>query len=249
MERSRSQHRKRRKTPAADLRRRLPERLRRGQARLRTEAGRRLHQLLDDQTALLPVRQRPRAQADRRPRVLRRRPLHQRDRAKKRPHKGTVIKVPAGTIVVSEQPSDKNGATIEGDRQGRLVRDQGQPGAVGHRNHQPGRESRQNGEPAVIFEFTDKGREAFQEVTRKIAQRGQAAAIGRLRRRRSRTALRPLRRRPRQRSQDAADHQLRSRTPTGSTAAPAPRSPAASPASPKRRNSRPSCRSAPCRST
>ena len=64
-------------------------------------------------------------------------------------------------------------------------------------------------QPNVTFNFTDSGREAFQEVTRRIAQRGQAQAIGLPGQRRSGSALRPLRRRPRQRSQDAADHQLR----------------------------------------
>ena len=54
MERRRAQHLQTGK-PAADLLRRLPDRLRRGQPRLRTGAGRRLHHLLDDQTALLPV--------------------------------------------------------------------------------------------------------------------------------------------------------------------------------------------------
>ncbi|MGE0068328.1 MAG: protein translocase subunit SecF, partial [Solirubrobacterales bacterium] len=33
-------------------------------------------------------------------------------------------------------------------------------------------------EPQVSFKFTDKGRESFQEITRRIAQRGQAQAIG-----------------------------------------------------------------------
>ncbi len=42
----------------------------------------------------------------------------------------------------------------------------------------PGQETDALGQPAVAFGFTDKGREAFQDVTRQIAQRGQARAIG-----------------------------------------------------------------------
>src|SRR6201999_2401034 len=35
-----------------------------------------------------------------------------------------------------------------------------------------------SGEPNVAFKFTDEGRENFQQVTREIAQRGAASAIG-----------------------------------------------------------------------
>ena len=68
--------------PAADLLRRLPDRLRRGPAGRRTEPRTRLHRMLDHAAALLPVLEKPHAQADRRPRVRRKRPLHQRDRRK-----------------------------------------------------------------------------------------------------------------------------------------------------------------------
>ena len=60
-----------------------------------------------------------------------------------------------------------------------MVRAQGRPGAVRDRHHRP--EAGIRDEPArpnVSFSFTDDGREAFQEVTRQIAQRGQAQAIG-----------------------------------------------------------------------
>lgn len=96
---------------------------------------------------------------------------------KKRPHKGTVIKVPAGTIVVSEQPSDENGATIKGIGKAGWYAIEDNPALSGTEITNP-EEKAEEGGPAVTFEFTDKGREAFQEVTRKIAQRGQAAAIG-----------------------------------------------------------------------
>ncbi len=42
----------------------------------------------------------------------------------------------------------------------------------------PKQETDELGQPNVTFKFTDSGRQAFQEVTRKIAQRGAAQAIG-----------------------------------------------------------------------
>ncbi len=42
----------------------------------------------------------------------------------------------------------------------------------------PKQERDELGQPNVVFNFTDQGRQAFQEVTRRIAQRGQARAIG-----------------------------------------------------------------------
>ena len=42
----------------------------------------------------------------------------------------------------------------------------------------PQQETDQSGLPNVTFSFTDRGRKAFQEVTRRIAQEGQARAIG-----------------------------------------------------------------------
>jgi SecD/SecF fusion protein len=97
---------------------------------------------------------------------------------KKRPHKGTVIKVPAGTIVVSEQPSDKNGKSIEGIQNAGWFALKDNPALSGTDITNPKQEFDELHQPNVTFEFTDKGREAFQDVTRKIAQRGQARAIG-----------------------------------------------------------------------
>jgi SecD/SecF fusion protein len=97
---------------------------------------------------------------------------------KKRPHKGTVIKVPAGTIVASEQPSDKNGKTIEGIEHAGWYALKDKPALSGTDITNPKQEFDELHQPNVTFQFTDKGREAFQDVTRKIAQRGQARAIG-----------------------------------------------------------------------
>jgi SecD/SecF fusion protein len=96
---------------------------------------------------------------------------------RKRSHKGTVIKVPAGTVVVSEQPSNKSGEPVEGIENAGWYALKDKPALSGTEITNPEAKNQETG-PAVTFEFTDKGREAFQNVTRRIAQRGQAAAIG-----------------------------------------------------------------------
>jgi SecD/SecF fusion protein len=97
---------------------------------------------------------------------------------KKRSRKGTVIKVPAGTIVASEQPSDQSGKTIEGIENAGWFALRDRPALSGKDITNPTQEFNELQQPNVTFEFTDKGRAAFQSVTRKIAQRGQARAIG-----------------------------------------------------------------------
>ena len=91
-----------------------------------------------------------------------------------------VIEVPPGTIVVSEQPSDINGRVLdeeEADPGWYALRDN--PALSGKEIEDPKQEFEETtGEPNVVFNFTDDGRQAFQEVTRQIAQRGQARAIG-----------------------------------------------------------------------
>jgi SecD/SecF fusion protein len=96
---------------------------------------------------------------------------------KKRSHKGTVIKVPAGTVVVSEQPSNKSGEPVEGIENAGWYALEDKPALSGKEITNPEAKIEEGG-PSVNFEFTDSGREAFQDVTRRIAQRGQAAAIG-----------------------------------------------------------------------
>jgi SecD/SecF fusion protein len=96
---------------------------------------------------------------------------------KERAHKGEVIEVPVGTVVVSELPSDSSGQTIEDAEPGwYALRDR--PALSGTDITDPKQEFDQFQQPNVNFGFTDEGREAFQEVTRTIAQRGQARAIG-----------------------------------------------------------------------
>jgi SecD/SecF fusion protein len=97
---------------------------------------------------------------------------------KKRPQSaGTVIKVPQGTIVVSELPSDRRGQVIENAEPGwYALRDR--PALSGTDITRPKQETDELGQPNVTFGFTGDGRQAFQEVTRTIAQRGAASAIG-----------------------------------------------------------------------
>ncbi len=85
--------------------------------------------------------------------------------------------VPAGTTVVSELPSDSTGAVIAEAEPGWFALHD-EPALSGKEITNPKQERGQNGEPNVVFNFTDSGREAFQEVTRRIALRGQARAIG-----------------------------------------------------------------------
>jgi SecD/SecF fusion protein len=106
-------------------------------------------------------------------------------RAKKKECKGDaigdcqrVLVVPPGTIVVSEQPSDPNGSPIEGVENAGWYALKDDPALSGTEITSPKQETNQAGQPNVNFGFTDSGREAFQEVTRRIAQRGQARAIG-----------------------------------------------------------------------
>jgi SecD/SecF fusion protein len=95
----------------------------------------------------------------------------------KRSREGTVIKVPTGTIVVSEYPSDASGKVDKTAKPGwYALKDD--PALSGTDITDPKQEFGEFNEPNVSFGFTDDGREAFQEVTRQIAQRGQAAAIG-----------------------------------------------------------------------
>jgi SecD/SecF fusion protein len=96
---------------------------------------------------------------------------------KKRPKNGTVVEVPAGTILVSEYPTDASGQLDEDAEPGwYALKDK--PALSGNDITDPEQTYGPNNEPVVSFGFTDKGQDAFQEVTRRIAQRGQAQAIG-----------------------------------------------------------------------
>ncbi len=95
----------------------------------------------------------------------------------KRSHDGIVVEVPTGTIVVSEYPNDASGKIDKTAKPGwYALKDD--PALSGTDITNPKQEFGEFNEPNVSFGFTDSGRTAFQEVTRQIAQRGQASAIG-----------------------------------------------------------------------
>ena len=97
---------------------------------------------------------------------------------RKRPENvGTVLKVPQGTIVVSEKPSNSKGQVLENAEPGWFAL-KDDPALSGTEITSPKQETDETGAPNVTFKFTDSGRQNFQEVTRKIAQRGAASAIG-----------------------------------------------------------------------
>jgi SecD/SecF fusion protein len=96
----------------------------------------------------------------------------------KRSRDGLVLEVPPGTIVVSEYPTDEEGQVDKTARPGwYALKDN--PALSGTDITDPKQEyEQQTNAPTVTFGFTDEGREAFQQVTRQIAQRGQAQAFG-----------------------------------------------------------------------
>jgi SecD/SecF fusion protein len=96
---------------------------------------------------------------------------------KKLPKNGEVIEVPAGTIIVSEYPTDQEGKVDETAQPGWFaIKDE--PALSGTDISDPEAAFGQFGEANVNFTFTDSGREAFHDVTRRIAQRGQEQSIG-----------------------------------------------------------------------
>jgi SecD/SecF fusion protein len=95
----------------------------------------------------------------------------------KRPKNGIVVEIPAGTVLVAEYPTNESGQLDETAQPGWFaIKDD--PSLSGNDITNPEAKTGQFGEPNVTFEFTGGGQDAFHEVTRQIAQRGQAQAIG-----------------------------------------------------------------------
>ena len=96
---------------------------------------------------------------------------------RKRAHKGEVVKVPVGTVVVSEKQQNSEGQPLENGEPGWFALND-EPALSGTEITNPKQETDEFGQPTVTFNFTDSGRDAFHDVTRAIAQRGQEQAIG-----------------------------------------------------------------------
>ena len=75
-------------------------------------------------------------------------------------------------------PSDADPRTAPKPDRWWVIQDR--PGLSRHRHQEPGAELRHDvsNEPIVTFNFTDKGRKAFQAITRQVAQRGADNALG-----------------------------------------------------------------------
>jgi preprotein translocase subunit SecD len=94
------------------------------------------------------------------------------------PKDGLVVEIPVGTVLVSELPTEPNGKVDETAQPGWFAL-KDDPALSGSEITEPKQEYAQsNGEPTVTFGFTPEGRRAFHDVTRAIAERGQAEAIG-----------------------------------------------------------------------
>lgn len=88
-----------------------------------------------------------------------------------------VLKVPVGIAIVSEQPSNKAGEVMSAAEPGWFaLRDR--PELTGADIVNPQQETDEFGQPDVTFDFTKKGRTAFQRVTRAVARCGRSEALG-----------------------------------------------------------------------
>jgi SecD/SecF fusion protein len=86
-----------------------------------------------------------------------------------------VVEVPAGVLVLRDQKADAKSPPPD---RWWVLRDR--PGLSGTdiKNPEQGFDQSVNNEPNVTFNFTSKGRKAFHDITRTVAQRGQDNALG-----------------------------------------------------------------------
>jgi SecD/SecF fusion protein len=99
-------------------------------------------------------------------------------RNEKQPPGTQIIAVPQGTVVVQRESEDPtlSQAPSEISATGQYVLED-RPALSGDDIKNPEQQfDPTTNQPNVTFDFTDRGRDAFQEVTRKIAQRGAATA-------------------------------------------------------------------------
>ena len=110
--------------------------------------------------------------------VTNRQDLYYNDQGRPIPKKGIVKKVPQGTIIVEELPTDSDGKTVNDESQAAYFVLKDDSALSGSEIKDPQQNTDQFGQPNVTFEFNKSGREAFQTITRRIAQEGQARALG-----------------------------------------------------------------------
>ena len=97
----------------------------------------------------------------------------------KRPKDGIVIEVPAGVVLVSEYPLNGETGTFEEEVEPGWFALKDEPALNGNEITEPKQTYETTSNlPIVSFGFTGDGRDAFASVTRTIAQRGQANALG-----------------------------------------------------------------------
>ncbi len=95
----------------------------------------------------------------------------------KQPAGSEVVAIPQGTVVVREEPAENDPATDEDESQNTdnlgfyVLRDR--PELTGNDIRNPEQQNDPNtNQPNVSFEFSDSGRRSFEEVTKRIAERG-----------------------------------------------------------------------------
>jgi len=104
--------------------------------------------------------------------------LYFNDQGRPIPKEGIVRKVPQGTVVVTEYPTDSEGKTVQDDSEVGYFVLKDDAALSGSEIKDPQQNMDQFNQPNVTFEFTGEGRKSFQDITRRIAQEGQARALG-----------------------------------------------------------------------
>ncbi len=102
------------------------------------------------------------------------------DKEIKRSDDTEVVKVPQGTIVVAAESPDDEGDKNAEPTQFYVLKDQPALGGTDIKNPEQNFDQGPGGSgaPNVTFEFSDKGRKVWEDVTREIAQRGQESFFG-----------------------------------------------------------------------
>src|SRR5918998_2490746 len=92
-----------------------------------------------------------------------------------RKERAEVLEVPAGILVVRDEKGPVNpdtGAEPPDPDRWWIIQDNPALSGTDIKNPEQNFDQTGGGQPIVTFDFTDKGRKAFQEITRRIAQRG-----------------------------------------------------------------------------